>query len=200
MDDLNISKKHVSFHQIEIREHPRILGDHPSVSRGPPLALDWYDEKAGNTIVVELDQYEESRSPQRRNKLDLLLPDSQRETILKEEAGVTMRELVMAAKEANKVKRMRRKTNDSAHLEQKQVFMESVGRKFQRLVGTRPSTKREMEVLWERAAAAHDGQQETTLHTRTASMPSMTATHRHPFDSSLPRVKELASDDSSLRF
>jgi hypothetical protein len=202
MENLNISKKNVSFHnKIEIREHPRTLGDHPSVSRGPPLALDWYDEKLGNTFVVELDHYEKSRSLQRRSKADLFISDSARATILKEEVGVTTRQLVIAMEEATKVKRMRRETNAGAHLEQRQVFLESAGRKLQRLVRKRASTKREMEELWERAAAAaEDGQPESiqSLPIRRASMPSMTATRRNSLDSSRPQALQLSK--SSLRF
>jgi hypothetical protein len=32
-------KKSVSFNLIEVREHPRILGDNPSAKKGPPLSI-----------------------------------------------------------------------------------------------------------------------------------------------------------------
>jgi hypothetical protein len=203
MDNLTFSKSNVSFDKmIEIREHPRTLGDNPSVSRGPPLALDWYDEKLGNTIVVELDQYEESRSTQRRSKADLVLSNQERESILTEEVGVTARQLVMAMKEATKVKQMRRETNTSAHMEQTHVFLESAARKFQRLVRKRSSTKREIEELWKRASAQQDLQLETkkSLPTRSASMPSTPALRRNSRESSRPRAKQKSKDDSSLLF
>jgi hypothetical protein len=203
MDNLTFSKSNVSFDKmIEIREHPRTLGDNPSVSRGPPLALDWYDEKLGNTIVVELDQYEESRSTQRRSKADLVLSNQERESILTEEVGVTARQLVTAMKEATKVKQMRRETNTSAHMEQTHVFLESAARKFQRLVRKRSSTKREIEELWKRASAQQDLQLETkkSLPTRSASMPSTPALRRNSRESSRPRAKQKSKDDSSLLF
>jgi hypothetical protein len=33
--------KSVFFAFVQIREHHRILGDHPSVSSGPPISLSW---------------------------------------------------------------------------------------------------------------------------------------------------------------
>jgi hypothetical protein len=102
--------------------------------------------------------------------------------------------------EATKVKEMRRETNTGAHLEQTQVFLESVGCKFQRLVRKRGSTKRELEELWERAAAPQVVQPETKklLPTRRASMPSMPAPRQDSLDSSRRRVLQLSKDDSSL--
>lgn len=184
-------KKTVSFHSVEIREHPRTLGDNPSVSNGPPLALDWYDEESGNSVFAELDEYEESRLPHRRSLNDLCLPSSERNAILKEEVGVTMRELVKACQEVSKIKRMRRQTNAAAHTEQTQVFVESMGRKFQRLVGKKASTKQEIKELWERAAAANN---EQPSFPRVASMPAMPS----PTIAVL-QDRRRPSDDSSLR-
>ena len=36
------SEKHVIFDLIEIKEHPRVLGDHPTAKKGPALSLGWY--------------------------------------------------------------------------------------------------------------------------------------------------------------
>lgn len=45
----------VRFGQVRIHEHKNILGDNPSVSKGPPITLDW-DVLASHRIC--LDEYE----------------------------------------------------------------------------------------------------------------------------------------------
>lgn len=54
--------KHVQFSNVTVHFHALILGDHPSVSEGPPLMLDW---KAFESIAYEtVDDFQENREPQ----------------------------------------------------------------------------------------------------------------------------------------
>ena len=69
------SRKSVSFSTIEIREHAVVLGANPATSHGPPLEIDW---DAENTVMVDLESYEELR-PCRRVKKELALPGIRRE-------------------------------------------------------------------------------------------------------------------------
>lgn len=47
--------KRVSFSRITIYEHPIILGDHPAVSEGAPIAIGW---KSQGSMVFGIDYYE----------------------------------------------------------------------------------------------------------------------------------------------
>jgi hypothetical protein len=54
--------KHVQFSNVTVHLHGLILGDHPSVSEGPPLMLDW---KAFESIAYEtVDDFQENKEPQ----------------------------------------------------------------------------------------------------------------------------------------
>lgn len=88
-------KKNVSFHQIEIREHCRTLGDSPSVSKGPALAIDWESCDMGS---LSLDDYERLRPP-RRTKTELAVPRHVRESILRHEAGIRRGDMAAANRE-----------------------------------------------------------------------------------------------------
>ncbi|OEU17005.1 hypothetical protein FRACYDRAFT_239604 [Fragilariopsis cylindrus CCMP1102] len=57
--------KSVQFCSIEIREHERLLGDHPCTLNGPPLGLDWSYTDYGSPIMggipILLDEYEKEK-------------------------------------------------------------------------------------------------------------------------------------------
>ncbi len=73
-----MSPKHVSFATIEIFEFPITLGDHPCVSMGPPLTIEWAPQRIS---TFELETFEEYR-PQRRHRRDLVIDPSTREDVL----------------------------------------------------------------------------------------------------------------------
>jgi hypothetical protein len=54
----------VRFGKVAVREHARILGDHPACLDGLALALDW--KHSERTTVMELDLYERRRSQEGR--------------------------------------------------------------------------------------------------------------------------------------
>lgn len=95
-------KKSVYFSKIEINHHAVILGDNPSVSSGPPLAL-------GNKLLhmdsISVSDYEACRPP-RREKFEMALPRMMREDMLKEE-GYSRADFRDAEMEIRKIKKNR---------------------------------------------------------------------------------------------
>jgi hypothetical protein len=72
--------KKVMFDSLVIHEHAVILGDNPSVSSGPPLAISW---EAQRSIHLSLDKYEASRPP-RRHSEEMHVPREIREEWLRQ--------------------------------------------------------------------------------------------------------------------
>ena len=95
-------KKSVSWSNIEINHHAVVLGDNPSVSSGPPLAL-------GNKLLymdsISVTDYEAARPP-RREKFQMALPRMIREDMLKEE-GYGRADFRDAESEIRKIKKNR---------------------------------------------------------------------------------------------
>jgi hypothetical protein len=76
-------QKAVSFTSVEIREYNVIVGDHPCCASGFPLTLDWEYREVSN---IEVDTYEEVRSP-RRHKEDLKISPEERCQLLSEDCS-----------------------------------------------------------------------------------------------------------------
>ena len=115
------SKKIVSFDSIKIREHPRILGDNPSVKRGPALSLGWYNK--GRETKLSVEEYENLRSPDRKKCLAVSACDRMR--TLKEEAGVSYKQMLIARKEAAKIRRSRKQNNAFLDYDEAIIVFES---------------------------------------------------------------------------
>lgn len=56
------SKQSVSFDEVQVHEFAQWLGDNPSCSEGPPIALSW---DCVHTQVLKLDEYETTRGRRR---------------------------------------------------------------------------------------------------------------------------------------
>jgi hypothetical protein len=98
-------ERSVSFDKVNIKEFPMTLGDHPSASSGPPVALDW--DKVERQRSLGLDEYENSRSPRRtRRQLKLSLRD--RRGILQRQFSAD--EVNQAWSEARAIREQRRET------------------------------------------------------------------------------------------
>lgn len=97
----------VDFSTLEIREYPITLGNNPGGVQGPPICLDWKHEEE-KTVFVSLDEYETKREP-RRSENDLYIPECLRRWKLLEQ-GVSMRRMQKASKEADNVRKQRKKT------------------------------------------------------------------------------------------
>jgi len=97
----------VSFSSLEIKEFNMTLGDHPSATSGPPVALDW-DHVAGER-VVSLEEYERARSPRRKRK-QLKLSYKARKGIL--QSSFTDDEINKQWREALEIRMQRKETLD----------------------------------------------------------------------------------------
>ena len=75
---LNNMRKSVSFNQIHVRQYVLDLGDNPSCSKGPPLAMSWNYDDIGS---VDLEEFEKNR-PTRRHSENLIMPLATRLSIL----------------------------------------------------------------------------------------------------------------------
>eukprot|EP00816_Leptocylindrus_hargravesii_P011526 CAMPEP_0196808172 /NCGR_PEP_ID=MMETSP1362-20130617/8159_1 /TAXON_ID=163516 /ORGANISM="Leptocylindrus danicus, Strain CCMP1856" /LENGTH=601 /DNA_ID=CAMNT_0042182401 /DNA_START=444 /DNA_END=2249 /DNA_ORIENTATION=+ len=98
-------KRNISFTNIEIREYGMTLGDHPSVSHGPPVQLSW-DYKTNEAIDIE--QYETFREP-RRKKYQLVLSYYVRKRMLGE-AKISREEIKKAIATTKVIKAQRNRT------------------------------------------------------------------------------------------
>lgn len=146
VDDTPTIKQVCSFSVVSIREHERIAGDNPCVSKGVPLAIGWgYVQHQS----IELDYYEKNKG-RIRDKVELLVPPQVRLRMLKDEFGVSTDKINAAIKEVSITKRQRRHTVSTDHLEGWTNVLQSANRKFSRLVKATTSAK-EQEKLWEKA-------------------------------------------------
>ena len=96
------SNKSVTFHLIQIRQYQWSIGDNPSVSSGPALSLSWnyFPER---TIEIPLEEYE-SKRPLRRNRIQMIIPRTTREDILKYECGLSNAEIANSVKDILTIK------------------------------------------------------------------------------------------------
>ena len=133
-----IGKRTVSFHRIEFREHQRALGDHPDVSAGPALSLDWESAPAGSFAVED---YEKHRPP-RRGKSELAVPRAVREHMLRQQAGVSRSEMAAANRATERIKQGRRHTASHPHMHGVHPV-----KAFKKLLGKGHNTEKEVEAL-----------------------------------------------------
>jgi hypothetical protein len=104
--------KTVRFSRVEIREHPRVLGDNPSVKKGPALSLGWYHDGSQRQTSFDIDTYEAIRAPVRCDTGKFAaMTSAARRKLLVREAGVSDLELQSARLEIYKIKRSRRHHN-----------------------------------------------------------------------------------------
>lgn len=74
----HVGQDAVRFHQIEIIELPIILGDNPSVAKGPPLTVGW-DALRRSTFTIDF--YETHRPKRRPTRKELLISASGRQEL-----------------------------------------------------------------------------------------------------------------------
>ena len=125
--------KKVSFDTVEIREHPRILGDNPVPKYGPSLSIGWFKAKQGRHMKYTVDEFEAERSRTRRPKnQSLVLSCKDRKRILKEETSVSPKAIRTARKEATFIRKSRRSNTLWWHreMEQAAIIFESLTKPF----------------------------------------------------------------------
>lgn len=122
--------KSVHFGPIQIDEYRMTLGDHPSASSGPPMALDW--DRCVRSRQVSLDEYERARSPRRKRK-QLKIPYKTRRILLEKDAGFSTSQINTAWAEALLIRKQRQETRERGLiLQYVDDFSESATRKFRR--------------------------------------------------------------------
>jgi hypothetical protein len=105
----NSMKRNVCFSNLEIRSYNITLGTAPT-RNGPPISLDW-DYDPAETATYEVDAYEHYRHP-RRTKIELLMPPSHREDLLRD-AGFSRNQIKLAKEEAQLALKQREKNAQS---------------------------------------------------------------------------------------
>lgn len=121
-------RRKVQFGTVVVRDYEIILGDHPGVSCGPPLTIDWtYHENE----PTDVDQYEFDHALSRRDLRDLMLNYYQRKWLLQD---CTEEELKATKKQIKRIKMQRDLTRKLARYHHVEAALESACRKFKRAV------------------------------------------------------------------
>eukprot|EP00581_Thalassiosira_minuscula_P007182 CAMPEP_0183706424 /NCGR_PEP_ID=MMETSP0737-20130205/3264_1 /TAXON_ID=385413 /ORGANISM="Thalassiosira miniscula, Strain CCMP1093" /LENGTH=196 /DNA_ID=CAMNT_0025933837 /DNA_START=368 /DNA_END=958 /DNA_ORIENTATION=- len=131
-----IASSAVNFSSVTIREYPRILGDNPSVSSGPPITISW-DYDADTSGRCTIDEWESKRDGERRTKNEFRVPEDVRtDWVL--DAGYTLSQVREVLMSIQKEKRERRTSIEKSMLQDKaDVVAESFRRRVARAVGKR---------------------------------------------------------------
>ena len=102
----------VQFGTVEIRDYKRILGDHPCVSIGPPLSIDWdYEENEPQDV----DDYEFDRVLSRKSQQEMYLNYYARKHILGQ--FYTEEDFKQVKKEINLIKKHRQMSKSLGRVE-----------------------------------------------------------------------------------
>lgn len=95
----------ISFNEVEVRSYPITAGDHPCVTSGPPLTLQW---DAVDQQTIDLDNYESTR-PQYRSREQMYMPANVRVEALRSE-GHARSIIEGSAEKAKEGKKQRKQT------------------------------------------------------------------------------------------
>jgi hypothetical protein len=98
-------RKNVSFHKIEIAEHPYELGDNPSCVGGCPVQIGW---EPMDKMSLDVEEYERGKTAP-RNKDQLRLPPMIRDQLAKS-GGASRSEVEQAIKQAQQITKNRFKS------------------------------------------------------------------------------------------
>mmetsp|Transcript_157 Transcript_157/g.230 ORF Transcript_157/g.230 Transcript_157/m.230 type:complete len:179 (+) Transcript_157:192-728(+) len=124
--DRSASPLHVSFDTITIRDYDITLGDNPTCSYGPPISLDWnYTEMD----PIPLEHYEKTRHP-RRKMYQMHMLSRQRANLLKNLAGTTDDEMIVAMDEIRVIQKQRNATRMSLPFIRLHELSETVNRRW----------------------------------------------------------------------
>lgn len=118
------SQRSVSFASVDIREHPYVLGDNPSVSSGVPLTIDW---QSSHSETVPLDIFEDLRKNDRRFVHELKIPGDVRWDKAKN-SGASSLEITIGIINADKTRNERMQTVNSLNKSRREERTESIRR------------------------------------------------------------------------
>jgi hypothetical protein len=103
ISNANERRRRVRFSTVEIREHERIVGDHPDVRVGVPIALGWKHE---DLEPVPLDVFERSHIKKGTYRLSSIT----RKNLLANVFNIPEEEIRQAEKEVQRIKEQRTST------------------------------------------------------------------------------------------
>jgi len=138
----------VTFHEIRIREYDQTLGDHPNVTYGPAIQLDWHYEEYQPVMV---DDYEDQRG-KRRSMRQMGLNYYRRKDILQNQYQFSEHEMHKAAKASSKIQFQRGITKYFLPVSKVEEAFTSVGRKTKKIfklprgINCRGSIQRHMSI------------------------------------------------------
>jgi len=138
----SMSDKRVSFSILQIRTYETILGDNPSCSGGPSLALGWrYDP---SHVTAHIDDYERLRATLYGDydcrPEDLVLHRFEREAILLN-TGYSRHDIAESVRGINKVKNRRRQTVHNLPVAWMEERMEVCRRTLRRVILKKERTR-----------------------------------------------------------
>lgn len=121
-------KRKVRFSTVLIRDYSIILGDHPCVSYGPPITIDWdYQQHEPRDV----DEYEFENALSRRSQREMVMNYYQRKYLLAEH---TEAEFKAVKREIKRIKSHRGTTKMFSRYHNIEAVIESTCRKIKRMV------------------------------------------------------------------
>ena len=138
----------VSFGKVQIRKYERIPGDNPSICFGVPLAIGWAYNEEGEPISVK--EFESKRRPEPKKRDEMYISLRERERILTDDWGISRSAVRAAERSVALASKQRRATASTLHLEPAQEAIESIRKKYDRVVKGK-SSKKEEEQMWREA-------------------------------------------------
>jgi hypothetical protein len=125
-DVATIERRKVRFSHVEVREFDRVVGDHPDVRVGPPIALGWEHE---DLEPVPLNEYERSRISKGVYRLTSIT----RKNLLINVYGIPEEEIREAEREVQRIRDQRTNTSKQSKPSVKaEAFAQSAKRKLKR--------------------------------------------------------------------
>lgn len=94
-------KRSVSFGPIHVRQHERIVGDHPETRVGVPLGIGW---AYNDDDVVSIDRYESDRDRIRRGRGSFRLTSITRKNMLLNVYGIPKEEILQAEADTDRLR------------------------------------------------------------------------------------------------
>lgn len=132
------NKRSISFGDIEVRSHEMILGDNPSVSKGPPVSISWEPFSFGAYTV---DNYEADRGSLMRGYHEMKMPSTIRFDLLSKTTKTS--EMIKRTKEMTVLKRQRAETITQLYRAKSEEKIELFVRGFKNLVTNKKKKERE---------------------------------------------------------
>ena len=141
-----------------------------------------------------LDDYEESH-PNKRSQMQMVIPRTLRQDMLRHEWGVSQKEMADAVRENVKVKNQRRTTvNNLGKASAMEQAMEKLGRKFKRTLTLQKPVSKQVKELSAKHDEANRARQQQLLETTMAGEYDSSSTTK----TEDPTDDNVVGDDSSL--